>query len=128
MRDGSNLRSNVRYDMAWTIIILDMSRTGGVPLGVLADYVSMVSLAQIDPAADLVGHQTVMNLFAEGAAVQGLTSWDKDYLAALYNASPDRRHSRSQEAAVTRSLVRHRRAQGQPERGGADGRAASEQP
>ena len=31
VRDGSRLRSNVRHDMAWTVIIIDMSRSA--PLG-----------------------------------------------------------------------------------------------
>lgn len=111
VRDGSRLRSNVRHDMAWTVIIIDISQTDGVPLGVLADYVSMVSLAQIDPSSDLSGQQTIMNLFRSRASMPGLTSWDKDYLAALYLAPPDRADPRSQEAAVTRVLVQQRRKQ-----------------
>ncbi len=111
VRDGSRLRSNVRHDMVWTVVIIDMSRTDGVPLGVLADYVSMVSLAQIDPSSDLSGQQTIMNLFRSRASMPGLTSWDKDYLAALYLAPPDRADPRSQEAAVTRVLVQQRRKQ-----------------
>jgi len=39
VRDGSRIRSNIRYDMAWTIIIVDMSKTGGAPFGVLADLI-----------------------------------------------------------------------------------------
>lgn len=128
VRDGSRLRSNVRYDMAWTVIIIDMNRTGGVPLGVLADYVSMVSLAQIDPAADLSGQETVMNLFEGDAPVRGLTGWDKDYLAALYSAQPDRSDPRSQEAAVTRSLVQQRRAQQDQDNRLAEPPAASKRP
>lgn len=128
VRDGSRIRSNVRYDMAWTVIIIDMNRTDGVPLGVLADYVSMVSLAQIDPTADLSGQQTVMNLFEGDAPVRGLTSWDKDYLAALYSAPPDRSNPRSQEAAVTRSLVRQRRAQDDRDNRRVEPPAASKQP
>lgn len=128
VRDGSNIRSNVRYDMAWTIIIIDMSRTGGAPLGVLADYVSMVSLAQIDPVADFSAHQTVMNLFDGSVPVRGLTSWDEDYLAALYRAPPDRKNSRSQEAAVARSLVRQRRLQEDQDSRQVEPPAASRQP
>lgn len=128
VRDGSRIRSNIRHDMAWTIVIIDMTRTNSVPLGVLADYVSMVSLAQIDPAADLTGQQTVMNLFKMGGAMRGITSWDKDYLAALYTAPPDRFDPRSQEAAVTRSLVRQRLARESRDRRDAAPSAASQQP
>lgn len=110
VRDGSRIRSNVRYDMAWTIVIVDMGKTGGAPFGVLADYVSMVSLAQIDPAADLSGQSTVLNLFRSPANVDGLTLWDKDYLAALYLAPSDRADSHRQDAAVARALIQQRRA------------------
>jgi hypothetical protein len=128
VRDGSRLRSNVRHDMSWTVVIIDMNRTDGAPLGVLADYVSMVSLAQIDPMADLSDQQTVMNLFEGGSPVRGLTSWDKDYLTALYSAPPDRFDPRRQEAAVTRSLVRLRLAQDYEDNRLAEPPAASEQP
>lgn len=90
VRDGSRIRSNIRYDMAWTIVIVDMSKTGGAPFGVLADFVSMVSLAQIDPDVDLSGQSTVMNLFLSPAEIDGLSQWDKDYLAALYTEPNDR--------------------------------------
>jgi hypothetical protein len=108
VRDGSRIRSNIRYDMAWTIVIVDMSKTGGAPFGVLADYVSMVSLAQIDPDADLSGQSTVMNLFRSPAEVVGLSQWDKDYLAALYTAPNDRVSASQQENGVVRSMVRER--------------------
>ncbi len=126
VRDGSRLRSNVRYDMAWTIVIIDMSRTNGAPLGVLADYVSMVSLAQVDPAADLSGQSTVMNLFRAPQDVSGLTQWDKDYLAALYAAPTDRANGRQQDAGVAHALIQQRRErEGLEEDGGSaapDGR------
>ena len=128
VRDGSRLRSNVRYDMAWTVIIIDMNRTGGAPLGVLADYVSMVSLAQIDPNADLSDQQTVMNLFEGDATVRGLSSWDRDYLAALYSAPTDRNNPGSQEAAVARSLVTLRRMQDDPQGRQAEPPEASRRP
>jgi hypothetical protein len=108
VRDGSRIRSNIRYDMAWTIVIVDMSKTGGAPFGVLADYVSMVSLAQIDPDADLSGQSTVMNLFLSPAEVDGLSQWDKDYLAALYTAPNDRVSASQQENGVVRSMLRER--------------------
>ena len=123
VRDGSRIRSNIRYDMAWTIVIIDMSKTGGVPFGTLADYVSMVSLAQIDPDADLSGQSTVMNLFRSPAEIDGLSQWDKDYLAALYAAPSDRANGDRQEAAVAHSLIQQRR-----QREGLDDAAAEQGP
>ncbi|MBJ7317261.1 MAG: hypothetical protein JHC96_00550 [Brevundimonas sp.] len=123
VRDGSRLRSNIRYDMAWTIVIIDMTKTGGAPFGTLADYVSMVSLAQIDPDADLSGQSTVMNLFRNPVEVDGLSQWDKDYLAALYAAPSDRVNGDRQEAAVAHSLIQQRR-----ERAGLEDAAAGDTP
>lgn len=110
VRDASKLRSNVRYDMAWTIVIVDLNKTDGVSLGSLADYVSMVSLSQMDPEADLTGQQTIMALFSPDSEVRGLTTWDQDYLKALYSAPPDRADPRRQVDAVTRSLIQRRLA------------------
>lgn len=105
VRDGSRIRSNIRYDMAWTIVIVDMSKTGSVPFGALADYISMVSLAQVDAEADLAGQATIMNLFDAPDIVQGLTDWDKDYLAALYAAPNDRTSAQQQVNGVVRVMV-----------------------
>lgn len=110
VRDGSHIRSNVRYDMAWTIVVVDMSKTGAAPFGALADYISMIALAQVDAEADLAGQSTIMNLFDAPGTVGGLTQWDKDYLAALYAAPDDRVSASQQENGVVRTLVRGRQA------------------
>lgn len=60
VRHGSHIRSNLRYDMAWTIVIVDMSKTEAAPFGALADYISMVSLAQVDADVHLSGQSTIM--------------------------------------------------------------------
>jgi len=109
VRDGSRLRSNIRYDMAWTIVIVDMTRVGDVSLAALADYVGMVSLAQVDPQADVSSQETVLNLFAEGQTGSGLTGWDRDYLTALYRAPNDRADGGRQQDGVEHFLVRERR-------------------
>jgi len=96
VRDASRLRSNVRYDIAWAIIIVDMSRTGGVPFGAVADYVALASLTQLDPFADMTGEDTVLNLFKANHTVDGLTDWDRDYLAALYSSRTNRATDRQQ--------------------------------
>ncbi|GAA0638206.1 hypothetical protein [Brevundimonas lenta] len=90
VRDASRLRSNVRYDIGWAIIIVDFSMTEGEPLGAVADYVAMATLTQLDPFADMRGLDTILNLFERGSDVTSLTSWDKDYLTALYSSRADR--------------------------------------
>ena len=108
VRDSSRLRSNIRYDMAWTIIIMDMTKLGDASLAALADYVAMVSLAQIDPQADVSDQDTVLNLFGEGQTVSGLTGWDRDYLSALYLAPNNRADGDRQQDGIEHFLIRER--------------------
>ena len=96
VRDISRMRSGVRYDIAWTIIILDMGRMDGAPFGAVADYVALASLTQLDPFADMSGEDTVLNLFRDGRTVTGLTDWDRAYLTALYTAATNRTTERQQ--------------------------------
>lgn len=109
VRNLSRMRSGVRHDLTSVTVVLDLSKTDGVALPALIDYTAMVVLAQVDPRADYSGQPTVLNLFEDREAVEGLTDWDRDYLAALYAAEPDRASAVSQENAVAESLMRRRR-------------------
>lgn len=108
VRGASRMRSGVRHDLNSVTVIVDVNRLEGVSLTVLADFVAMLSLAQIDPRADFSGQNTVLNLQADPQGVEGLTDWDMDYLRALYAARPDRATAAAQEAEVARGLVRNR--------------------
>ena len=87
------------------IVIIDMNEIGSVNTTQLADYVSMVSLAQIDASADTTGFDTVLNLFSGGFA-EGLTEWDRSYLAALYAPRAQRRSVSAQAEAVAEVMTR----------------------
>lgn len=101
----TRLRANIRYDMAWVIIVIDVTKTAQVPASSLADYIAMVALAQIDPQADFTAHDTVLNLFAPGAAFHGMTEWDHSYLSALYDADANAANFASQKDDMERSLA-----------------------
>ncbi|SPU52523.1 Uncharacterised protein [Brevundimonas vesicularis] len=101
----TRLRANIRYDMAWVIIVIDVTKTAQVPASSLADYIAMVALAQIDPQADFTAHDTVLNLFAPGAALHGMTEWDHSYLSALYDADANAANFASQKDDMERSLA-----------------------
>ncbi|WP_157004394.1 hypothetical protein [Brevundimonas nasdae] len=105
IRDSSRLRSDVRYDLAWTIVIVDMSKTNGASLGGLADYLTMVSLAQINPRGDFSGQSSIMNLFAYAEDDQALTAWDRNYLSALYSAATNRATASQAESGVVGRMV-----------------------
>lgn len=109
VRNLSRMRSGIRHDLTSVTVVIDLSKTEGVALPALIDYTAMVVLAQVDPRADYSGQPTVLNLFSDREAVEGLTDWDRDYLDALYSAEPDRASAVGQEAAVADSLMRKRR-------------------
>lgn len=93
---ASRIRESHEQGLGHVIIILDTSRIGSVSFASLADYISMVALAQVDARLDANGYDSVFNLFNEGAdRTQRMTDWDLAYLQALYAmrgdaASPDR--------------------------------------
>lgn len=109
VRDASRLRSNIRYDLGYVVIVLDMSRTEGVPFGALADYVAMTALTQVDPMGDFRGEDTILNLFQPGIEVGALTQWDLDYLAALYTAPTNRASAAQQARDIAQRLAGLRR-------------------
>lgn len=93
---ASRIRESHEEGLGHVIIILDTTRIGTVSFASLADYVSMVSLAQVDARLDAQGYDSVFNLFEPGAdRTQRMTDWDLAYLRALYAtrgdaADPDR--------------------------------------
>ncbi|MEN5052500.1 hypothetical protein [Brevundimonas naejangsanensis] len=87
------------------IVIVDMDLIGSVNTTQLADYVSMIALAQIDASADTTGFDTVLNLFS-GSVPAGLTEWDRSYLAALYAPRAQRRSVSAQAQAVAEVMTR----------------------
>lgn len=108
IRRGSRLVSDVRYDLALAIVVIDMSKTGEVPMGLLADYSAMVVLSQIDPSADTRQQATILNLFNE-AGVDGFSDWDRDYMSALYSADTDRAKASQQRRSIVSALADERR-------------------
>ncbi len=106
--------SAVRQDLKRVVVIVDLDRLGLASFAQLADYIAMVTLAQIDMEADATSYRTVLNLFAPGAMPSGLTQWDVDYLKALYAAPVDRRLPRHQRVAIADAMVQARQAETAP--------------
>lgn len=87
---ASRLRQSHEEALGHVIIILDTSRIGQVSFASLADYISMVALAQVDAQIDPTGYDTVFNLFTpDGSRSQRMTDWDLAYLRALYEMRGD---------------------------------------
>lgn len=105
--NGSRMRSTTRQDFSRVVIIVDGSRASSVQLSGLADYVSMVALAQIDPQADTAAYPTIMNLFSDSAS-SGMTSWDVAFLEGLYQTNRDAPSTTVQRADIARRMLNER--------------------
>jgi len=86
----SRLHSATRDDLRYVIIIVDATRLNGATWQQLADYLAIVSLAQIDPNANPAAFDSILNLFGNPSAYSGLTDWDRSYLRALYSIDLER--------------------------------------
>lgn len=86
------------------IIIVDIDRVAGTTVNELADYLTLIALAQIEPDADYSAFDTVLNLFDPDLEVTGLTDWDLIYLSALYSGEDERLDPREQAARMVPAL------------------------
>lgn len=104
VRDASRIRSNVRTDFDKLIVIVDAKRSGGVTFQGLADYIAMVSLAQINPNYDVAAAPSVLNIFIDRDAGRvpetGVTNWDLAYLRGLYGTAPDSGSTATQKRRI----------------------------
>jgi len=72
------------------VVMVDVRETGKVSLAQLADFISIVSLSQIDLTADLGNIDSILRLFAKPrpeVLPVGLTDWDYAFLKGIYRAS-----------------------------------------
>jgi hypothetical protein len=108
--NGSRLSSATRQDFARAVIIVDAPSARRVQLAALADYIAMVTLAQLNPAADTSEFPTIMNLFSAqgGNAPAQLTQWDIAYLDALYATNREASSTTAQLTDIARRMVGQR--------------------
>lgn len=108
---ASRLTSQIRDDLNRTIVIVDIDQVANVSFEQLADYLALVTLAQIDPEGDPAGFTTVLNVFDDPAVTPGLSDWDWSYLRALYSSRPMRHNAGSQASDLASFMARERRAE-----------------
>jgi len=105
----SRIHRDTRIDFNGAFIIVDANRIAGLPLGALADYLSMVALAQLSPETDTSAFPTILNMFNGVAGGQPahatLTDWDLAYLRGLYVAKRDLT-AESQRGDIVNTMVR----------------------
>lgn len=106
---GSRLNNEIEDHLNKAMIIVDVDGLEGTTFAQLSDYIAFVSLAQVDPDAEVAGYDTILNLFGNPSAPQGLTDWDMSYLTALYSTHSRRINPGAQANDVARLLERDQR-------------------
>jgi hypothetical protein len=107
VREVSRLHGGVMEMMDYVIIVIDANQASHTTVAALADYVSMITLAQINPDAETRQAPTILNLFEDEAMQRPteLTSWDLAYLRGLYASSDTPRSTRQQEGQIARRMM-----------------------
>ncbi len=103
--DTSYARISAVWGMARVLVVVDQKRLQGVSRGQFADYVAMVSLAQIKPGTRLGDAPTILKLFdgAPQAAPDGISEWDQAFLKSLYATEST---SKGQRGAIQHTIMR----------------------
>lgn len=83
---ASRLRTQIVDNIIRTVVIVDVDQVSDLSILQLADYIAMVSLAQVDPDADAAAYSSILNVFQHPGDAASLTSWDQAYLGGLYAA------------------------------------------
>jgi hypothetical protein len=87
---GSRLRYDEVRSISTAIVIVDSTQLDGVNFGQLADFVTLLGLAEVDQDKDYANAPTIWSLFKNrDRAPDGMSPWDKAFLKALYSTQQD---------------------------------------
>jgi hypothetical protein len=106
---ASRLSSQIVDHLFRTIIVVSADQVSHVSGQQLADYIAMVAMAQIDPAADTSRYASILNVFDAPETASSLTDWDMSYLTGLYGAERRRRFRAGRSEVVAEIHRAHRR-------------------
>jgi len=107
---ASRLNTQIVDNLFRTIVIVDVDDVADVSIQQLADYIAMVSLAQIDPDADTTAYATILNVFNDPGTATQLTDWDLAYLRGLYGAVRGDSNLRAGRTEIRDSIRREHEA------------------
>jgi hypothetical protein len=102
----SRIQRPTHQDFNRVVVIVDATRAAGLRFDALADYLAMITLAQISSDADTSEDDTILSLFSgsPGARAEAMTTWDIAYLEGLYEARPNAWTARQQQADISRRM------------------------
>ena len=89
---GNHINDGTRSVFHHIIVAVDTKKLAGQNFDSLADYIAMLSLAQLDSLDACLQLPSVVNMTAPdcGHRVDGMTQYDLAYLQALYGISADK--------------------------------------
>ena len=96
--NNSHLKSTSEFSFSFVMVVADLKQLVSLSRGQFADYVSMVSLAQMKSPPQLGDAPTILKLFdgTPATAQPGLSTWDQAFLKALYETDPSAKVQMSQ--------------------------------
>jgi len=103
---ASRLTTQIVDDIIRTVVVVDAHQLANIQAQQLADYIAMVTFAQIDPQADTSSYASILNVFEEPDTASSLTEWDKAYLNGLYGTIRTRKNLNSARTEVASSIGR----------------------
>lgn len=107
VQSASRMHTQIIDNLSRSIVVVDVTQLpANVTILQLADYIAMVSLAQIDPEADTSAYASILNVFEEPDTSPSLTQWDLAYLEGLYRSEQFYQNRRAGRSEVSRSIHR----------------------
>jgi hypothetical protein len=104
--DGTNPRASytVVPKLENVIVVVDLEKIVGFAIAPLAEYIAMAGLTKVDLDASFGQTPTILRLFSspETDRPQGLSSWDRSFLRALYETD---QFSRMQRVALVEHML-----------------------
>jgi hypothetical protein len=103
------VKRSVIWNFTRLLVVVDQARLLGVSRGQFADYIAMVSLADLKPGARLGDAPTILKLF-DGApqdAPEGMSEWDMAFLKSLYSTAQTSKGQRNEIAHTVAHAVVH---------------------
>lgn len=102
---ASRLNTQIVDNIFRTVVIVDVDDIGGLSALQLADYIAMVTFAQVDPDADVTSYASILNVFSDPGSASSLTNWDLAYLQGLYASERNSTNVRANRAEVVSSIA-----------------------
>ncbi len=101
---GSFINNGTRSTFFHVIIVVDANRLAGYQIGPLADYITILSLAQLNSLDACQPLPSIVNMLAPGCGQKAsdITKNDLAYLSGLYKMTPDKSLLFQQSEIATR--------------------------